>query len=141
MVIPISLIKYGLQQNVYCNIYFLFVILIGAFLLPYLISLFLCGIPLVALELSLGQYFRQGPTTVFYKICPLLGGINTRAFFDCTIVARKRILLDPNHFNMSFNIFSFSTNLRNRLCHVDISFSFHDKLCGDIRLGAILFDS
>ncbi|EDV19638.1 uncharacterized protein TRIADDRAFT_33157 [Trichoplax adhaerens] len=47
----------------------------GAFLIPYTLFLFVCGIPLMALELGIGQYFRQGPTKAFNNICPLLTGI------------------------------------------------------------------
>ncbi|KAF5296090.1 hypothetical protein FQA39_LY02724 [Lamprigera yunnana] len=45
----------------------------GAFLVPYLIMLFLCGIPLFFLETSLGQFSGQGCITMF-KICPLFKG-------------------------------------------------------------------
>ncbi|RDD42649.1 Sodium- and chloride-dependent GABA transporter 2 [Trichoplax sp. H2] len=47
----------------------------GAFLIPYTLFLFVCGIPLMALELGIGQYFRQGPTKAFNNIYPLLTGI------------------------------------------------------------------
>ncbi|RDD36542.1 Sodium- and chloride-dependent GABA transporter 2 [Trichoplax sp. H2] len=50
-------------------------ILRGAFLIPYLIFLFICGIPMIAMEMSIGQCFRSGPTTAYKKICPLFGGI------------------------------------------------------------------
>ncbi|RDD46443.1 Sodium- and chloride-dependent GABA transporter 2 [Trichoplax sp. H2] len=46
----------------------------GAFLIPYFISLAICGVPLMALEFGIGQYFVKGPTVVFKKICPLLFG-------------------------------------------------------------------
>ncbi|KAJ8415274.1 hypothetical protein AAFF_G00422540 [Aldrovandia affinis] len=44
----------------------------GAFLVPYFIMLFLCGIPLLFLEFSIGQYTRLGPVHALAKICPLL---------------------------------------------------------------------
>ncbi|KAI8485292.1 hypothetical protein Bbelb_370390 [Branchiostoma belcheri] len=44
----------------------------GAFLIPYFIMLFLCGIPLLYMELSVGQYTQQGPVGALEKICPLL---------------------------------------------------------------------
>lgn len=46
---------------------------IGAFLVPYLLMLFLCGIPLFFLETSLGQFASTGCITVF-KISPLFKG-------------------------------------------------------------------
>ncbi|XP_030767866.1 sodium- and chloride-dependent glycine transporter 1-like isoform X4 [Sitophilus oryzae] len=45
----------------------------GAFLVPYLIMLFFCGIPLYFLETSLGQFSSSGCITVF-KIAPLFKG-------------------------------------------------------------------
>ncbi|RZB73474.1 sodium- and chloride-dependent glycine transporter 2-like [Asbolus verrucosus] len=45
----------------------------GAFLVPYLLMLFLCGIPLFFLETSLGQFASTGCITMF-KISPLFKG-------------------------------------------------------------------
>jgi len=47
----------------------------GAFLIPYILSVVLGGLPLFYLELLLGQYYRQGSITCWKKICPLLAGI------------------------------------------------------------------
>ncbi|XP_071499451.1 sodium-dependent noradrenaline transporter-like [Diadema antillarum] len=46
----------------------------GAFLIPYVIFLFIGGIPLLYMELSLGQYHRAGAISV-WKICPLFQGV------------------------------------------------------------------
>merc|ERR1739848_661496 len=37
----------------------------GAFLLPYIIVLFLCGLPIFLLENSIGQFSSQGPVRAF----------------------------------------------------------------------------
>ncbi|XP_049434163.1 sodium- and chloride-dependent GABA transporter ine isoform X1 [Epinephelus fuscoguttatus] len=47
----------------------------GAFMVPYLIMVLLCGIPLLFMEFSVGQYTRLGPVHAFAKICPLLKGV------------------------------------------------------------------
>ncbi|XP_062307819.1 sodium- and chloride-dependent GABA transporter ine isoform X1 [Osmerus eperlanus] len=47
----------------------------GAFLVPYLTMLLLCGIPLLFLEFALGQYTHLGPVLAFSKVCPLLKGV------------------------------------------------------------------
>lgn len=46
----------------------------GAFLLPYFVMLFACGIPLLLMELTVGQYTRRGPIAALGKLCPLFKG-------------------------------------------------------------------
>ncbi|XP_062570938.1 sodium- and chloride-dependent glycine transporter 1-like [Saccostrea cucullata] len=46
----------------------------GAFLIPYVIFLILCGIPLFFLEISYGQFASLSPITV-WKISPLFKGV------------------------------------------------------------------
>lgn len=55
------------------------VISVGAFVIPYLIMLFVLGIPLFYLELSLGQAVRKGPVKAWFKVSPNLGGIGISA--------------------------------------------------------------
>ncbi|KAK3575360.1 hypothetical protein QTP86_025485, partial [Hemibagrus guttatus] len=47
----------------------------GVFLIPYLVFLFACGIPLFLLEMSIGQYTSQGGISCWRKICPLFQGL------------------------------------------------------------------
>lgn len=46
----------------------------GAFLIPYLIMLLICGIPLFFMELSFGQFCGMGPVTA-WRAVPILKGI------------------------------------------------------------------
>ncbi|XP_071844042.1 sodium- and chloride-dependent glycine transporter 1-like [Apostichopus japonicus] len=46
----------------------------GAFLLPYIIMFFLCGLPLFFMEICLGQFAGHGPLTI-WNFCPLFKGI------------------------------------------------------------------
>ena len=46
----------------------------GAFLIPYFIMLFLCGMPLFCMELAIGQYFSLGPVTSWTALCPIAKG-------------------------------------------------------------------
>ncbi|KEP62182.1 UNVERIFIED_CONTAM: Sodium:neurotransmitter symporter family protein [Hammondia hammondi] len=59
----------------------------GAFLVPYFLMLVLVGLPLLALEMSLGQVFRGGHMRVFNLISPRLRGLAAstmlQAFFIC----------------------------------------------------------
>ncbi|KAL0983779.1 hypothetical protein UPYG_G00132700 [Umbra pygmaea] len=51
----------------------------GAFLIPYLVYLVTCGIPLFILEMALGQYTSQGGITCWTKVCPLFVGMGYAA--------------------------------------------------------------
>uniref|UniRef100_A0A1I7YLB8 Transporter n=1 Tax=Steinernema glaseri TaxID=37863 RepID=A0A1I7YLB8_9BILA len=46
----------------------------GVFLIPYTLMVFLAGIPLFYMELSLGQYYRKGAITTWGRICPFFKG-------------------------------------------------------------------
>lgn len=60
----------------------------GAFLVPYLLMLVILGIPLLHMELTLGQYLRRGPVLALTKACPLLKGVGMAtvaiSFIMCT---------------------------------------------------------
>lgn len=47
----------------------------GAFLIPYLLMLVLLGVPLLYMELIVGQYTRRGPVHALATVCPLLKGV------------------------------------------------------------------
>lgn len=47
----------------------------GAFFIPYFIFLIFGAIPILFLEVGIGQYFRSGGITVWKQICPLFAGI------------------------------------------------------------------
>uniref|UniRef100_H3BDU1 Transporter n=2 Tax=Latimeria chalumnae TaxID=7897 RepID=H3BDU1_LATCH len=60
----------------------------GAFFIPYLLMLVLVGIPLLYMELSVGQYTQLGPVHALAKLCPLLKGVGMASvaisFLMCT---------------------------------------------------------
>ena len=47
----------------------------GAFLIPYLLMLFVEGMPMLYLELAIGQKMRLGSLGVWNKVHPLMGGV------------------------------------------------------------------
>ncbi|XP_071848012.1 sodium- and chloride-dependent glycine transporter 1-like isoform X2 [Apostichopus japonicus] len=58
----------------------------GAFLIPYIIMLFCCGLPLFFLELSFGQFASQGALSV-WAISPLFRGVGFGMVIVSTLVA------------------------------------------------------
>lgn len=46
----------------------------GAFLIPYFIILIICGVPMLFMELAIGQYTAHGPIGALSQICPLFKG-------------------------------------------------------------------
>lgn len=46
----------------------------GAFLIPYVVMLFVGGLPMFYMELAMGQYHRSGCLSIWKKICPMFKG-------------------------------------------------------------------
>lgn len=53
----------------------------GAFLIPYVIALVFEGLPLLHMELAIGQRLRMGSVGVWNSISPYLGGLGERVWF------------------------------------------------------------
>ncbi|KAK6296154.1 hypothetical protein J4Q44_G00338670 [Coregonus suidteri] len=47
----------------------------GAFLVPYLVFVVPCGVPLFLLEMAMGQYTQEGGIACWKRLCPLAEGI------------------------------------------------------------------
>lgn len=59
----------------------------AGFFLPYFIALFFFGVPLLILEIALGQKFQRGPIIAFQGINPRLGGIGWAQVYSAFITA------------------------------------------------------
>ncbi|GLH14578.1 Sodium- and chloride-dependent GABA transporter ine [Gryllus bimaculatus] len=46
----------------------------GVFLVPYLLILVVCGVPLLYMELAVGQFTRRGPIGALGQLCPIFKG-------------------------------------------------------------------
>lgn len=57
----------------------------GVFLIPYFIILFVCGVPMLFMELAVGQYTGRGPIGAFGQLCPLFKG----AFHSLSVDSRS----------------------------------------------------
>lgn len=66
-----------LEISIKCKLPLLLLLLLflpGAFLVPYLIMLVFLGMPLLYMELILGQYLKKGPVQAMAAVCPLFKG-------------------------------------------------------------------
>ncbi|XP_066447007.1 sodium- and chloride-dependent betaine transporter-like isoform X2 [Eleutherodactylus coqui] len=78
----------------------------GAFLIPYLIFIITCGIPIFFLEIALGQYTTEGPVTAWVKICPLFSGIGYGTMVMSFLVNIYYIIIMAWSFFYLFNSFT-----------------------------------
>ena len=58
----------------------------GAFFVPYLLALFFIGIPLLALELSLGKMYRSGDVVAFSRVSHRLRGLGVASIFGAYVI-------------------------------------------------------
>ena len=59
----------------------------GAFLIPYLVMLFIEGIPVLYLELAIGQRMRMGCVGVWNQVHPLVGGLGLASAVTSFMIA------------------------------------------------------
>uniref|UniRef100_A0A3Q0SHF2 Transporter n=1 Tax=Amphilophus citrinellus TaxID=61819 RepID=A0A3Q0SHF2_AMPCI len=81
----------------------------GAFMIPYLTMVLLCGIPLLFMEFTIGQYTRLGPVHAFTKICPLLKGVGLATVVISFVVSTYYNVLISWALYYLFNSFGVET--------------------------------
>jgi neurotransmitter:Na+ symporter, NSS family len=79
------------------------------FFVPYLLALFLMGIPLLLMELSLGQKFQRGDVSVFRGINKRLAGIGVASVFSAYIITWYYTVI------ISWSLVYFAASFRNPL--------------------------
>ena len=66
-------------------------------MIPYIIMLLLCGLPLLFMELSMGQYTRRGPIGAIGKMCPIfqvcLSLLDIENMKNDSIIHHEKIIL------------------------------------------------
>lgn len=81
----------------------------GVFLLPYFITLLLCGIPVLFMELSVGQFTGRGPIKTLGQLCPLLKGTGVASVIVSFLMSTYYSVI------IGYSIFYFFTSFRNEL--------------------------
>uniref|UniRef100_A0A3B3X6S5 Transporter n=1 Tax=Poecilia mexicana TaxID=48701 RepID=A0A3B3X6S5_9TELE len=78
----------------------------GAFLIPYILFLLACGIPMFLLETAMGQYTSQGCITCWRHFCPLFEGIGYATQVVIAYAAVSYIVIQAWAFFYLFSSFS-----------------------------------
>ncbi|XP_051952916.1 sodium- and chloride-dependent GABA transporter 2-like [Xyrauchen texanus] len=81
----------------------------GAFLIPYLVFVVTCGVPLFVLETAMGQYTQQGGITCWQRLCPLARGIGYAGQLIVLYSCMYYIIILA--WALFYLVFSFSTQL------------------------------
>ncbi|CAG0885686.1 unnamed protein product [Cyprideis torosa] len=86
----------------------------GAFLVPYLLMLFICGIPLFFMEMGIGQFTSSSALRVF-RISPIFKGVGwTIVFVNWVVISYYDVLLA---YAMYYFALSFSWDVPWRSCN------------------------
>uniref|UniRef100_A0A3Q3QI80 Transporter n=1 Tax=Monopterus albus TaxID=43700 RepID=A0A3Q3QI80_MONAL len=105
----------------------------GAFLIPYLIFLFTCGVPVFFLETALGQYTSEGGITCWRKISPLFEGLGYGTQVIVTLLNFYYIIVLA--WGIFYLAFSFSQDLAwsscNNTWNTDELLIYNDNESGD----------
>ncbi len=75
--------KYAKKIEMKFNCNLTEIIKTGVFLIPYTTMLIFGALPLFFLELSVGQFTKSGPITIWNKICPPMKGIG----YCCVLIS------------------------------------------------------
>ncbi|XP_061574892.1 sodium- and chloride-dependent GABA transporter 2-like [Cololabis saira] len=81
----------------------------GAFLVPYLVFVVTCGVPLFLLETTIGQYTQEGAITCWRKLCPLAEGIGYGGHLIVLYASMTYIIILS--WALLYLVFSFSSQL------------------------------
>ena len=69
----------------------------GAFLIPYITMIVICGLPLMYMEFCLGQFQRNGCITIWNKICPMFKGLGFAICVVTSIIAMVSLSFSLTH--------------------------------------------
>eukprot|EP00057_Strongylocentrotus_purpuratus_P031291 XP_784181.2 PREDICTED: sodium- and chloride-dependent GABA transporter 1 [Strongylocentrotus purpuratus] len=96
----------------------------GAFLIPYFISLVLCGVPIFFMEISLGQQLQTGGISV-WEIYPILKGVGFAGATISAILNTYYIVI------VAWSLLYFFYSFRTKLVWGDCDNEWNDFFCND----------
>ncbi|CRL04725.1 CLUMA_CG017785, isoform A [Clunio marinus] len=81
----------------------------GVFLLPYFITLLICGVPLLFMELSIGQFTGRGVIGAIGQCCPLFKGVGLASVIVSFLMSSYYSVI------IAYSIYFFFTSFRSEL--------------------------
>ncbi|KAI6656933.1 Sodium- and chloride-dependent betaine transporter-like [Oopsacas minuta] len=93
----------------------------GAFLFPYLIMLFVLGIPLYFMELQMGKVAQIGPLQAMYRLVPALGGVGGSIIITLLFIIYYYNMLISYSFFYLFSSFQDPPAWGNVYCGVNLT--------------------
>ncbi|XP_042903871.1 sodium- and chloride-dependent GABA transporter 1-like [Parasteatoda tepidariorum] len=108
----------------------------GAFVLAYVIMVFLIGMPVFLLELSMGQYSAFGPSKVFTTISPVFKGVGYAMVISSSLVAIYYNMIIG--WTLFYFVQSFRSDLQWQYCHHDFN---TDRCFSDVAFQACKSDN
>ncbi|XP_055595461.1 sodium- and chloride-dependent GABA transporter ine isoform X2 [Uranotaenia lowii] len=95
----------------------------GVFLVPYYIILLICGIPMLFMELSVGQYTGRGPIGALGQLCPLFKGTGLASVVVSFLMSTYYSVI------IAYAIYYFFTSFRPDLPWTDCSHRWNTPDC------------
>ncbi|XP_021703064.1 sodium- and chloride-dependent GABA transporter ine isoform X1 [Aedes aegypti] len=95
----------------------------GVFLVPYFIILLTCGIPMLFMELAVGQYTGRGPIGALGQLCPLLKGTGLASVVVSFLMSTYYSVI------IAYAIYYFFTSFRPDLPWTDCSHRWNTPDC------------
>ncbi|CAL1288478.1 unnamed protein product [Larinioides sclopetarius] len=87
----------------------------GAFVLAYVVMVFLIGMPVFLLELTMGQYSAFGPSKVFSSIAPIFKGVGYAMVISASLVSIYYNMIIG--WTLFYFVDSFRSDLQWQYCH------------------------
>ncbi|XP_058123951.1 sodium- and chloride-dependent GABA transporter ine [Anopheles ziemanni] len=95
----------------------------GVFLVPYFIILLICGIPMLFMELAVGQYTGRGPIGALGQLCPLFKGTGLASVVVSFLMSTYYSVI------IAYAIYYFFTSFRPDLPWTDCSHRWNTPDC------------
>ncbi|XP_058822979.1 sodium- and chloride-dependent GABA transporter ine isoform X2 [Topomyia yanbarensis] len=95
----------------------------GVFLVPYYIILLICGIPMLFMELAVGQYTGRGPIGALGQLCPLFKGTGLASVVVSFLMSTYYSVI------IAYAIYYFFTSFRPDLPWTDCSHRWNTPDC------------